>query len=1149
MWCYNLPKNHGLLLSIFIIVVEIDSLSSSTANCKCERVVANAKCSQQTGCKVVCNNGYWGKKCEFGRIRLTSESGYITEGIGDYSVHSKFMWLIDAGNRLNANIHFQIEEFFTECNWDYLYIFDGDSTYSPLLATLNGHLTSDVNSTHLGRIPQKIIAKSGKAFIYFYSDLGVARKGFNISYRIIENCPCLNGSCTTAGLCTCDAGWTGALCNMRRNCSSTSCTNGVCNNTLGICVCNDGFTGDDCSQSVTSSYWTSLKIRKSDVDIPPRSSHTAGIIGDHMWVYNGYRFSDPKRKHQDLYKYNLKDKTWSRLTQENELIWGHSMIVYQGKLIVFGGERIKDARILNTLAVFDTNSSQWSYPDLLNSSQSIHPIAVTGHTATLVEDKMIVIFGLTKTGLFPGIQEYDIVNAKWNIIQDTSARGNPRHGHSSVYDPFSRRIYVYGGVVMEKNSFVASDSLMVYFPHSRTWAELAASKYRQTLHSAVLIDRMMVVFGGNPYLDYKTHPAKCHTTKLHVYDLTCQKWYSENLPQVVQTMARYGHTAVDKERTMYIFGGFNGALFNDVLTYTHGDCERILNKSECMGKYFSAGCYWNKTKCVNKESLKSSPQCPVMYQTPCNETKSCDECSSNPKCGWTNETCQAHGSKKCPIISEDICPFFSNCASCKTAGCYWNDSKGCRKDRNNHNCSSTCTDLKSPQTCVSRSCIWCENIQRCVHDDMYVVYYPYGQCFEWTTRKSDHEVITCESMVTCRDCLTLPSCGWRETPMRSGAGDCLEGSASGPRDGSNYGYWHFIDCPLCQCNGHSNCSVNSSVCLNCRDHATGEKCETCAYGYYGKSLNGEKCKPCQCNGHADTCDSEGKCSCNMKGATGDHCEKCQSSQYDGNSTNGGYCYYRLTPDYLYRINVSSKTIFNFICSPREDDKNTIVSVSIVKGDPLHPALLNVSIGSDVLEEVFHITNVELTSKYEEKFSKDNYPFGSNNFHFKIYVYNIPQYSSVSVSVHQPNENGINLLKFFIIFLACFIGLLFFAVVFWKAKVFLDTFRRTRRRNVELVYMTNRPFASVPICVDKPGHVPMKSKPSPLTSEICRGSKAAVVTVLVRLPVCAQTETSSGGASLCLGSTLVNYSEHHSSKMVNYMKNIKRRRNPFRSTPG
>ena len=75
---------------------------------------------------------------------------------------------------------------------------------------------------------------------------------------------------------------------------------------------------------------------------------------------------------------------------------------------MFGGERVEDSRILNTLAVFDTNSSEWSYPNLLNSSQSVSPIAVTGHTATLVEDKMIVIFGLTKTGLFPGIQEYDI---------------------------------------------------------------------------------------------------------------------------------------------------------------------------------------------------------------------------------------------------------------------------------------------------------------------------------------------------------------------------------------------------------------------------------------------------------------------------------------------------------------------------------------------------------------------------------------------------------------------------------------------------------------------------------------------------------------------------------------------------------------------
>jgi hypothetical protein len=36
--------------------------------------------------------------------------------------------------RTNANIHFQVDEFFTECNWDHLYIFDGDSTDSLILA-------------------------------------------------------------------------------------------------------------------------------------------------------------------------------------------------------------------------------------------------------------------------------------------------------------------------------------------------------------------------------------------------------------------------------------------------------------------------------------------------------------------------------------------------------------------------------------------------------------------------------------------------------------------------------------------------------------------------------------------------------------------------------------------------------------------------------------------------------------------------------------------------------------------------------------------------------------------------------------------------------------------------------------------------------
>ena len=29
--------------------------------------------------------------------------------------------------------------------------------------------------------------------------------------------------------------------------------------------------------------------------------------------------------------------------------------------------------------------------------------------------------------------------------------------------------------------------------------------------------------------------------------------------------------------------------------------------------------------------------------------------------------------------------------------------------------------------------------------------------------------------------------------------------------------------PACQCNGHSNCSVNSSTCISCKDYTSGEQ--------------------------------------------------------------------------------------------------------------------------------------------------------------------------------------------------------------------------------------------------------------------------------------------------------------------------------------
>jgi hypothetical protein len=65
--------------------------------------------------------------------RLSDPAGYILDGQGNYSVDVKCSWLVSSGNP-NTSIRLHLEEFATECGWDHLYVYDGDSVRSPLLA-------------------------------------------------------------------------------------------------------------------------------------------------------------------------------------------------------------------------------------------------------------------------------------------------------------------------------------------------------------------------------------------------------------------------------------------------------------------------------------------------------------------------------------------------------------------------------------------------------------------------------------------------------------------------------------------------------------------------------------------------------------------------------------------------------------------------------------------------------------------------------------------------------------------------------------------------------------------------------------------------------------------------------------------------------
>lgn len=122
---------------------------------------------------------YQAGDCKGHRQVLRGPPGYVTDGAGNYSVNGNCEWLIKGGE--NGFCHYFFVVFCdyskwylsnssylpapnnshrivlnftfmnTECTYDYLFVYDGDSYQSPLLASLSGHT-----------LPQPVEAKSGK---------------------------------------------------------------------------------------------------------------------------------------------------------------------------------------------------------------------------------------------------------------------------------------------------------------------------------------------------------------------------------------------------------------------------------------------------------------------------------------------------------------------------------------------------------------------------------------------------------------------------------------------------------------------------------------------------------------------------------------------------------------------------------------------------------------------------------------------------------------------------------------------------------------------------------------------------------------------------------------------------------------------------
>lgn len=227
-----------------------------------------------------------------GRVKLTKPTGYITDGKKNYSPDLQCTWLIDASDfKTDTLIRLKFTEFQTECNWDHLYIFNGDSVFSQLVAAFSGVLIR--SNQGVNDLPELEI-RSKQVYLYFYSDTAFNLTGFNLTYSIN---PCKDNDCSKVSLakplpsdselignnidynqltmtdhcstdklysnisnCNCNDGLDSLVCNMPI-CPNKCSSQGECSLKEKKCNCKSDFTGADCGQ-ITQEGRLSLSFLK-----------------------------------------------------------------------------------------------------------------------------------------------------------------------------------------------------------------------------------------------------------------------------------------------------------------------------------------------------------------------------------------------------------------------------------------------------------------------------------------------------------------------------------------------------------------------------------------------------------------------------------------------------------------------------------------------------------------------------------------------------------------------------------------------------------------------------------------------------------------------------------------------------------------------
>ncbi|KAK0140413.1 Attractin-like protein 1 [Merluccius polli] len=335
---------------------------------------------------------------------------------------------------------------------------------------------------------------------------------------------------------------------------------------------------------------------------------------------------------------------------------------------MFGGKlEGGPSNVTDELWVFNIPQRTWS----LRKPAPPPPYAQEGHSAHMVElangePVMVVFFGYSPIySYISKVQEYNLRSNSWQVVSTGGAAVQGGYGHSGVYDRPSGYVFLHGGYkTLGTGKYGLVDHLYRYHVHTRTWLILRESGQARYLHSAVLVSGTMLVFGGNTHNDTSlSNGAKCFSADFLAYDIACDSWTVLPRAGLHRDANRFGHSAVVKNGSMYVFGGFSGLLLNDVLAYTPPSCLAFADPDACADAGPGVRCHWVRGHCVPWEprlaaDVVPSPFCPIRPESTdeqCFRFSDCASCTANTwLCQWCEDRKCISASSNCTVLTLEL---------------------------------------------------------------------------------------------------------------------------------------------------------------------------------------------------------------------------------------------------------------------------------------------------------------------------------------------------------------------------------------------------------------------------------------------------------------------------------------------------------------